>query len=220
MGRRGGRPPKGALLAEDAARWDEHIRWLFLRTYEDLARRSAIGAERYTVLGAAPLLRKLLLDSPRLLDEANRRGPGLRFTFRARQLPPEDPPEQKAGMTFVGEMLGEGLDPDTDEASTPVVELSRDGWLNHTVVQLSSGPATVRDVIVQAANVEGGVHVTTPNEERQHRLLELSLLTGLEVTRLTDAGLALPGTVTAPNILSPIGRVTVAGIAPLYRALR
>jgi hypothetical protein len=46
---------------------------LFLRTLEDLGRRVEPGVDEYEVLLIAGLLRKLLVDSPRLVDEVNRR---------------------------------------------------------------------------------------------------------------------------------------------------
>ncbi len=175
---------------------------LFLHTLEDLERRTA-AADEYEVLMSAALLRKLLLDKGRLMDQVNRRHRlDLRFRISAvsplEQLIHEDNP-----MFWV---IEDALDPDCALAYAPF-PATRDQFLARRVMRFSGNWITVRDVINQLANIEGAVHRGEAKDARERALREVAKF-------YSHSG--LPGAV---NQVKLIGRITVRGLSPLRDAI-
>jgi hypothetical protein len=141
---------------------------LFLRTLEDLGRRVEPGVDEYEVLLIAGLLRKLLVDSPRLVDEVNRgRGLRIRYLINARK-----PIWELAGLQApVFWSIQDGLDPERALARVEPKEVSLDEFLATVVVRVRTESITVKDVILHAANVVGAVHPGRPRAD-VNRLLE------------------------------------------------
>ena len=175
---------------------------LFIYTLRDLERRTA-ATDEYEVLLSAALLRKLLLDQERLMDQVNRRYRlGLRFRISS-----VSPFEQRiCDSNPIFWALEDVLDPESPLAYAPF-DATRDQFLSRRVMRFSENWITVRDVIDQLANIEGAVHSGKPKEER-HRVLQAA---GRFYSR--DG---LPGVVSQVRL---IGRITVRGLSPLRDAV-
>lgn len=120
-----------------------HVDELFLHTLEDLEARLARSSD-YDLLMAAALLRKLLLDSPSLVDRVNRRrGVPVRYTVD----------------TFGGRSLIWGAarrgDPKPLERT---VKVTKDGLLACEVLLAPPYGASVKRLVRYLANEGGAVH--------------------------------------------------------------
>lgn len=175
---------------------------LFVHTLRDLERRTA-DTDEYEVLLSAALLRKLLLDQERLMDQVNRRYRlGLRFRISG-----VSPFEQELyGSNPIFWALEDALDPDSPLSYAPF-DATRDQFLKRRVMRFSDNWITIRDVIDHLANIEGAVHSGKPKEERQ-RVLQA-------VGRFYSRG-GLPGVVSQVRL---IGRITIRGLSPLRDAV-
>ena len=177
---------------------------LFLDTLDDLARRAKPPVAEYDVLMAAPLLRKLLLDRRRLVDEVRRtRGGEVTFRINGR-----DPIWKIAGSPPPAIWsIQDGLDPDTALARVEPVEVTLDQLLAKVVLVHGGHEETVKDLIRHAAHVAGGVHIGTPESEKERLLNELG------------QRLQLGGYSSAIRPLMAIARVVVQGLTPLREAI-
>jgi hypothetical protein len=175
---------------------------LFVHTLRDLERRTAANNE-YEVLMSAALLRKLLLDQGRLMDQVNRRY-RLELRFRINGVSPFEKQILDMNPTFWA--LEDALDPDSSLAYAPF-DATRDQFLARRVMRFGGSWITVRDVIDQLANIEGAVHSGRAKDER-HRVLQAA---GKFYSR--DG---LPGVVSQVRL---IGRITVRGLNPLHDAV-
>ena len=169
---------------------------LFVHTLRDLERRTA-AADEYEVLMSAALLRKLILDKGRLMDQVNRRY-RLDLHFRISSVSPleqfifaDDP------MFWV---IEDGFDPESPLAYAPF-NATRDQFLARRVMRFGGSWITVRDVIDQLANIEGAVHSGKAKDERQRALQAAAKF-------YSRAG--LPGAVSQVRL---IGRITVRGLS-------
>lgn len=175
---------------------------LFVHTLRDLERRTA-ATDEYEVLLSAALLRKLLLDQERLMDQVNRRY-SLDLRFRISGVSPFE--QQIWGSNPIFWALEDALDPESPLAYAPF-DATRDQFLRRRVMRFSETWITVRDVIDQLANIEGAVHIGKPKKER-HRVLQAA---GKFYSR--DG---LSGVVSQVRL---IGRITVRGLSPLRDAV-
>jgi hypothetical protein len=175
---------------------------LFVHTLRDLERRTA-ATDEYEVLLSAALLRKLLLDQERLMDQVNRRY-RLDLRFRISGVSPFE--QQICDSNPIFWALEDALDPESPLAYAPFAA-TRDQFLRRRVMRFSETWITARDVIDQLANIEGAVHVGNPKKER-HRVLQAA---GRFYSR--DG---LSGVVSQVRL---IGRITVRGLSPLRDAV-
>jgi hypothetical protein len=135
---------------------------LFIETLADFRRRAQRGVSEYEVVMVAALLRKLLLDSPTLVDLVNRqRREKIEYVVNGR--PPvwkilnEPPP--------VAYAVEDGLD-EPPPFGVPVA-LDRSGLLAHVVLAHRGSEITVRDLIRYVAHSAGGVHFGPPKTEAE-----------------------------------------------------
>jgi hypothetical protein len=175
---------------------------LFVHTLRDLEQRTA-ATDEYEVLLSAALLRKLLLDQERLMDQVNRRY-RLDLRFRTSGVSPFE--QQIWDSTPIFWALEDVLDPESPLAYAPF-DATRDQFLGRRVMRFSESWITIRDVIDQLANIEGAVHSGNPKKER-HRALQAA---GKFYSR--DG---LPGVVSQVRL---IGRIAVHGLGPLRDAV-
>lgn len=171
---------------------------LFVYTLRDLERRT-VATDEYEVLMSAALLRKLLLDKGRLVDQVNRNH-RLDVRFRISGVSPLEQVIYEDGPMFWA--VEDGLDPESPVAFEPF-DATRDQFLGRRVMRFGGRWITVRDVIDQLANVEGAVHSGEAKNDRQRVLQAASSF-------YSRAG--LPGAVSQIRL---IGRITVRGLAPL-----
>jgi hypothetical protein len=138
---------------------------LFVHTLRDLEERTD-STNEYTVLMSAALLRKLLLDESRLADQVNRNH-RLKLRYRISGVSPYEKLMVDASPVFWA--IEDALDPDSPIAYAPY-DATRDQFLARQVMYFGGNRITVRDVIDQLANVEGGVHSGSPKDDRQKAL--------------------------------------------------
>ncbi|HTQ89399.1 MAG TPA: hypothetical protein VMK84_07880, partial [Streptosporangiaceae bacterium] len=103
-------------------------------------------------------------------------------------------------------IIEDALDPDSPFAYVPY-DATRDQLLARQVMYFSGSRITVRDVIDQLANIEGGVHSGSPKDDRQRALQAAAQF-------YSRAG--LPGAVSQTRL---IGRIIVRGLRPLHDAV-
>lgn len=175
---------------------------LFVHTLRDLEERTA-STDEYTVLMSAALLRKLLLDDSRLVDQVNRTY-RLKLRYRISDVSPWEKLILDDRPVFW--IIEDALDPDSPFAYVPY-DATRDQLLARQVMYFSGSRITVRDVIDQLANIEGGVHSGSPKGDRQRALQAAAQF-------YSRAG--LPGAVSQTRL---IGRIIVRGLRPLHDAV-
>jgi hypothetical protein len=175
---------------------------LFIATLDDLAARSMAGRTEYDVLGIAALLRKLLIDGSRLVDQVNR-SHQLRLRFRAnRRLPPTDP-------SPIFWSIQDGLDPETAMPSRGIEpqDMTRDEFLSVKIIHVAGTDLTVGEVVGYLANAAGAVHLGQPRTPKEAALAEV------------ESTLQIGGYPPALRSLLAISRVTVKALQPLRSAI-
>jgi hypothetical protein len=175
---------------------------LFFHTLRDLERRT-VATDEYEALMSAALLRKLLLDKGRLVDQVNR-SYRLDLRFRISGVSPFEQLIWDSNPMFWA--IEDALDPESPLAYAPV-DATRDQLLARRVMRFRAKWITIRDVIDQLANVEGAVHVGNAKDERQRAVQAAGRF-------YSNAG--LPGVVSHIKL---IGRITVRGLNPLRDAV-
>lgn len=160
------------------------VRQLFLDTLADLRHRSSADAKEYDLVQAAGLLRRLLVDGQRLIDQVNREH-RMRLAFVV-----NTPPERSAGATLWAR--ADGLDPETSYRQVPTT-LDLAGFLREEVIMTEGHLVTLREAILYLSHVEGGVHAgrpTGPKEEALHRLASDRVFNGYTLASRTIAAAA------------------------------
>lgn len=147
----------------------------------------------------APLLRKLLLDSPTLVDLVNReRRAKLSYVVNGRvpfcKRLHEPPPTAYS--------TEDGFDPETAAHGTPTA-VSRDGLLSQMVMVYRGREITARDLIRYVAHSAGGVHFGPPKTEEE--------AAAQSVARV----MTVTGYPAGSRTLLAIGRVTMRALEPL-----
>jgi len=149
-----------------------HADLLFLRTLEDLNRRTTV-ADEYEALLAAGLLRKLLLDEAPLLHQVNRyRRERIRFRING-----ETPLER---IIFednpVWWAIGDAINPDAFRSAgmSAPMDATLDQFLARTVMFARGERLSVGDLIKQVAHIDGAVHKGKPANAREELLDEMS----------------------------------------------
>ena len=179
---------------------------MFLRTVAELERRVSEEDDEYEILMAAGLLRKLLLDGSRLVDQVNRHRKipiRMHIAMRGPKSPVGDPDP-------VLWALPSGLEPSTagNEPGVQIAEVDLTRFLMRPVSVYAGTTATVHDLIDYYAHVAGAVHSGEPGSNIERALKELEKMTWTE-------GLPL-----SLEILRSIGAITVTAMEPLVTAIR
>jgi hypothetical protein len=184
---------------------------LFVETVKELSEiASNESASEYQLVKSSALMRTLLMDKSPLLHQVNRQR-RRRVTFSA-----------SAEDAFVELAMGhdpliwfwlEAISPRLAfRANIRAEELTLDQWLAKRGGVVNKVDVTVKELILQVAHVEGGVHAGTPRTEIEHLMKEVSeglLIGGFSSVTRTMRGIAEvvshalvplcpPGTVPAP----------------------
>lgn len=169
-------------------------------TLADLESRVVRPRSEYEVVMTAPLLRKLLLDSPTLVDLVNRER-GLRIFYVVNGRLPiwkelgEPPP--------VAYAVEDGFDP-TIGLRVPIpTEVNRDGLLSQMVAFYRGHEITVKHLIRYVAHTAGGVHFDLPGNEQEAAAQGLA------------REMAVGGYPAGSRTLLAVGRVVRRGLEPL-----
>jgi hypothetical protein len=178
---------------------------LFLRTLEDLDRRTTV-ADEYEALLAAGRLRLLLLDEAPLVHQVNRyRRERIRFRING-----ETPLERSMlADKPVFWAIGDAIDPDAFPApgiSAPT-DAKLDQFLKRVVMYARGERLSVGDLIRQVAHIDGAVHKGEPANAREELLDEMSRFMFFR---------NLPATVHHVQL---IGRIVVRALTPLRDAI-
>lgn len=177
-------------------------RVLFLRTLEDLEERIQPGRDEYDLLMVAALLRKLLLDAEPLVVRVNRTH-RLRLRFRAnKRFPPQNP-------TPMIWSVQDGFDPDTGVPGLAnPVDVKIDELLQLPVAYVEGHLIRVGSLIRYLSHVAGAVHAGRPENDLEEAIQRFAVT------------VQIGGPMSAPvRSLMAIGRVVLAGLAPLREAV-
>jgi len=145
----------------------EAVEQSFLRFILDLQHRTAVN-NRFDLLDASAILRRLLLDARPILHIVNRSyHERLRFPIAHRD--PEllyEQAGQKPSFSHVA------LSPAFADPSD-IKHMRLDEFLSAPALHGSQGSYTVRDVIKVCANLKGGIHFDDPSTSVEQALVEL-----------------------------------------------
>ena len=174
---------------------------LFLRDLDDLDRRTTV-ADEYKALGAAALLRRLLLDEAPLVHQVNRyRRVRIRFRING-ESPLERAVLEDNPLLWA---IGDAIDPDAFPA--PGISAPMDAKLNQflarTVMVARGERLSEGDLIRQVAHIDGGVHNGNPTNPREELLDQVSRFMFFR---------DVPATVHHVQL---IGKIAVGGLVPL-----
>jgi hypothetical protein len=175
---------------------------LFIHTLDDLEQRIA-STDEYVVLMGAALLRKLLADGGRLIDQVNR-AHHLKLRFRISDVSPFEQMILADNPVFWS--IEDALDPESPFAYKPY-DAKLDQFLARKIMRFDGHWITAGDVIDQLANVEGAVHSGDPDTDRR----KVIQATGKFFSR--DR---LPGLVSQIRLL---GRIIIRALSPLRDAV-
>lgn len=157
----------------------------------------------YSALEASALVRKLLIDASPLLHQVNRQR-RKRIVFDVagnaayEALVMEDKPVFYAPAGGLSPRLALGM-------PFQVTPMNLDQFLARRALYVNGHDITVRQVVLQLANVEGGVHAGTPNTEVEKLLNEV------------NAQLGIGGMGSVAYSMQAIADVVVAALQPLTR---
>jgi hypothetical protein len=173
---------------------------LFLRTLEDLDRRTKTRDE-YEALGAAAPLRKLLMDDSALVHQVNRyRREKIRFRING------ETPLEKAQLADnpIVWAIGDSIDPNAMPGMfNAPMDAKVDQLLARTVMYAKGERLSVGDLIKQVAHIDGAVHAGKPTNPRQELIDQVSRFMVFN---------GLPSTVHHVQL---IGKIVVRGLIPL-----
>lgn len=175
---------------------------LFLRTLDHLE-QSITSTDEYVVLMSAGLLRKLLVDGGRLMNQVNR-AYRLSLRFRISDVSPLEKAMLDDNPIFWS--LEDSLDPESRLSYKPF-GAKIDQFLGRRIMRFNGNWITVLDVIDQLANVEGAVHSGEPDTDRRKAIQAAGKFYSRD---------GLPGVVSQVRLL---GRITVRGLTPLREAI-
>ena len=171
---------------------------LFLKTLEDLERKSTSN-DVYEIFMSSALLRKLLLDENPLIHQVNKNR-RLKITFIINDRPLENLP----GLVLWS--VQDGFDPETAHSSNPQ-EVPLDKMLKAPVMIIQGQVISTQDLIKFLSHVEGAVHAGNPSNKKEEVLHEAEKF-------LTIGG--MPGGVRS---LLAINRVVLKALKPLRDAI-
>lgn len=174
---------------------------LFVRRFDEL-KESIQAVDDYNLLKIAAILRQLLLDEQPLVHKAIRETE-IRPIFKVNLASRMDDIPIKPAI----HVMGAGLDPLSMPSKKGAENLTLEQFVSRVVIIRGDAEITVRHLIKFAANKAGGVHFDL---HREDEYLEVDIVLK-ELAKLGVHGL----TVT----LQAIGRVTLASLSPLRKAL-
>lgn len=188
-----------APLMNRQALFDRHVR--------ELAACVDNAWDEYQLLTAAGKVRTLLIDGGNsLIHEVNRQR-RKRIVFEVRGETPHERAALELQPRFWSKM--DGLSPRLAIIDGPIESLRLDAFLAHRVAVAQGHPVSVRDVVLQLANVEGGVHAGQPRTELESHLQE------------SNARLFVGGDVGAvARIMLGIAEVVAHSLSPLVTPSR
>jgi len=166
----------------------------FLHTIKELISLVTEDEGEYSFLKLSGLLRKLLIDSPSLIDKVNQNYKQKIIFKTSKRLSYE---EEKGKNQIVVAQLSRGKDEHT-------VGYNKHSFLALSVLMYKDEVYSVKDIIKLSANVLGGVHYGDAKEEREKRLIELN-----EMLKVNDN---IP---TCVFLIGSIALVTADALKPL-----
>ncbi|MGO9832322.1 MAG: hypothetical protein ACLPJH_19520 [Myxococcaceae bacterium] len=174
--------------------------WLLVRTLDDVQARFA-SKDEYDLLLCALLLRKLLVDrKPRPLVEVVNDRYTLCLTFDICE------PDLSQVQSEAWDLL-EGLDPEKNRGLRRT-SVSMAQLLATVVMRIQHQNFTVKKLIQQAANVDGGVHLELePTDERKRAL------------RLASEWLRVRGVASTLHHITVLSPIVLRGLEPLRRVV-
>ncbi len=174
---------------------------LFLRTLEDLERR-LLDEDPYVVLGAAALIRKLLLDDHPLVDQVNRQH-RIKLSFEISS--PLGPPPGLPPPSFFS--VQDGIDPDTAPPFKKRIQVSRDQLFQTVLTVVDNHKYSMREIVLFESNVMGAVHAGSPRSDKEKALHEI------------DSTISVGGYASSLRQLKGIGRVVVKALTPIKKVI-
>jgi hypothetical protein len=188
-----------------------HADEIFLSKMRDLASRVTQDGDfsdpdyQYRVLMSAALLRNLLLDGTPLTSIVNR-DRKLKLRFRIAINENYERVALQMGPLFY--TRADGLDPSTNMIDHVTKDLDATAFLHEMMMVVNGEKISVRDLIDFVANAGGAVHFDTAAKDRR----PLIAAADSQISFGFGGRLGLEPSLQA---LRPIGRVVVAGLAPL-----
>jgi len=184
----------------------EHVHHdaLFLATMDDLRNRVTTPRTEYEALMSSPLLRKLLLDSPTLVDLVNRsRMVPVEYVINAR------PPiwKQLGEEAPTAYAVEDGFDPATALVAPAPTKVNRDQLLSQMVAVYRGEEITVKYLLRYAAHTAGGVHFDPPKNDQERAAQALS------------EQMRVGGHPAGGRTLLALGRVVVRALEPLRQRI-
>ena len=171
---------------------------LFIRTLDDL-HISINSYDEYEVLRASALIRQLFLDgSNSLVDRVNRK-----YKFKIEFETVEYAPPDKHGQGFNIWAVIDGIDPKAVPPHLPRVKKKRDSFFSMIVAIVEGHKYSIRELVLFVANVMGGVHSGSMQDEREKHLAQLK-----DVYLFYRISLAL-------LFIRAIGRIILESLRPL-----
>lgn len=177
--------------------------WLLVETVVDVQLRSGDPGtrSRYELLGIAPLLRKLLIDSRPLLNTVLAARPAVPAEFRIRQWRASNDGRDDADLSYLLRLGGPEL---VGGPEHPALKLQQ--FIGARVGLVQGRPLTDLQVVKYYANVEGGVHFGVPRKETDHVLGEMApVLLGHSIEQI--------------EILAHLGTIVVDALTPLRESV-
>lgn len=172
---------------------------LFLKSLNDL-HLSINSGDEYKVLCASGIIRKLLVDGGRLVDQVNR-DHKLKIKFRV--IPPNFQSIQGVPEPHMWCMV-DSIDPRRSPEKNAITELINiDKFLGLTIGRVDEHKYTVKNIIEFAANVAGAVHYRSPEGKLEEAINELR-----KFHIFSDINVLL-------QHLRSIGRIILEGLRPL-----
>ena len=145
-------------------------RALFLGTLDDM-REKLRSNDKYKIIKASGLLRHLLIDSPSLLHQVNRKF-RLPILFHVN--------DYKHELIFKPDFHWQDLSPNNIKTTT-TYKVKLDEFLSITCATVNNDKYSVKDIICSAAHLMGGVHSGKPKDERDVKFLNLDKIIPLAV---------------------------------------
>lgn len=178
---------------------------LFLRLLQELAALADGISDDFQLLQASGHLRALLLDHDPLMHQMNR-DRRLKISFEPSAEDAYTKVVLEDGPVFWAQM--DGFSPRLAARPRQSEALKLDGLLAKRAAVVEGEDVSVKDLILQVANVEGGVHPGTPRTDLEQRLSQWSV------------ALRIGGFAAVARTLRGIADVVVQGLEPLAAQVR
>lgn len=188
----------GPFAPVDATRY-RYASWLFVNTLEDIGLRAhdSDGADDYSLLGLAALIRKMVRDKHNLYAPVASHHPQVPVGFFVRSYRRA---QQEAGRRVELRLADSTI---VGDATVPMVDVKR--FLATPAGEHAGKLLTVGEVIDYFAHVAGGVHFGRPSSDTEV----------LMVGYAESAGALLPWI----RVLGHLGRIVYEGLLPLQQVV-